>query len=129
MRFNRDPAFPLQVHGIKKLILLFSFLNCACALKQPIRQRRFAVIDMRDDAEVARKLNCHGRWHYASGAARGQLMQSRDDARLHNLAKDSRTGKPDVDSHRLRRNEPLIKSILCPGRRNNWNTSRRKTDK
>ena len=34
-------------------------MDRAGALKQPVRQRRFAVIDMRDDAEVARKLNRH----------------------------------------------------------------------
>jgi hypothetical protein len=32
------------------------------------------VIDVRDDAEVARKLNSHGSGHYASAAACGQLV-------------------------------------------------------
>jgi len=44
----------------------------AGALEQPVRQRRFAVIDVRDDAEVARKLNSHGSGHYAGAAAHGQ---------------------------------------------------------
>ena len=59
MRFDGDPALPFQVHGIKKLILLFPLLDRARALEQPVRQRRFAVIDMRDNAEVARELNRH----------------------------------------------------------------------
>jgi len=32
-------------------------MDRARALKQPVRQCRFAVIDVRDDAEVARELN------------------------------------------------------------------------
>src|SRR4029450_9709906 len=73
MRFDRDPALPLQVHRVKKLVLLFPLLDCPRALEQPVRQRRFTVIDVRDDAEVSRKLNSHGSGHYASGAAGGQL--------------------------------------------------------
>src|SRR5262249_34855194 len=42
-------------------------------LEQPIRQRRFAVIDVRDDAEVARKLYSHRSGHYAGAAGHGQL--------------------------------------------------------
>jgi hypothetical protein len=34
------------------------------------------VIDVRDDAEVAGKLNSHGSGHYAGAAARGQLVHS-----------------------------------------------------
>src|SRR6266480_8028484 len=60
MRLDCDSPLPFQVHGIKKLILLFPLLDRARALKQPIRQRRFAVIDVRDDAEVTRELNRHG---------------------------------------------------------------------
>jgi hypothetical protein len=35
------------------------------------------VIDVRDDAEVARKLNSHGSGHYAGAAAHGQLEEQR----------------------------------------------------
>jgi len=35
------------------------------------------VIDVRDDAEVARKLNSHGSGHYAGAAISGQLLHSR----------------------------------------------------
>ena len=59
MRFDRDPALPFQVHRIKKLILPLALLDRARALKQPVRQRRFAVIDVRDDAKIARQLNGH----------------------------------------------------------------------
>ena len=76
MRFDRDPALPLQVHRIKKLVLPIPLVDCAGALEQSVRQRRFAVIDVRDDAEVARKLNFHGSGHYAGAAAHGQLVHS-----------------------------------------------------
>ena len=59
MRFNRDPAFPLQVHRVKKLVLPFALLDRARALEQPVRQSRLAVIDVCDDAKIARQLNRH----------------------------------------------------------------------
>src|SRR4029078_9980395 len=76
MRFDRDPALPLQVHRVKKLVLLIPLVDRAGPLEQSVRQRRFAVIDVRDDAEVAGKLNSHGSGHYASASARGQLVDS-----------------------------------------------------
>ena len=51
-------------------------MDRAGALEQSVRQRRFAVIDVRDDAEVARKLNSHGSGHYAGAAAHGQLVRT-----------------------------------------------------
>src|SRR5260370_42484168 len=35
-------------------------MNGAGAFEQPIRQGRLAVVDVRDDAKIARQLNCHG---------------------------------------------------------------------
>ena len=62
MRFDRNPAFSLQVHRIEELILSIALLDRAGALEQSIRQRRFAVIDVRDDAEIAGKLNSPWKW-------------------------------------------------------------------
>ena len=59
MRLDRDPALPLEIHRIEQLVLLVPFMNRARALEQPIRQRRLAVIDVRDDAEITRQLDCH----------------------------------------------------------------------
>ncbi len=56
MRLDRDPALALEVHRIEQLILPFAVLNRARALQQTIRKRGLAVIDMRDDAEIARQL-------------------------------------------------------------------------
>jgi hypothetical protein len=41
------------------LILLFAFMDGAGALEQTIRQGCLAVIDMRDDAKIARQLDTH----------------------------------------------------------------------
>ena len=60
MCLDRDPALPLQVHRIEQLILLVALVNRAGRLEQSIRQRCLAVIDVRDDAKIARQLDCHG---------------------------------------------------------------------
>ena len=59
MRLDRDAALPLQVHRIEQLVLPIALLDGARALQQPVRQRRLAVIDVRDDAKIARQLNGH----------------------------------------------------------------------
>src|SRR5258708_32938756 len=59
MRFDRDPAFALQIHRIKKLILLVALVDRPRRLEQSIGQSGFAVIDVRDDAEIARQFDCH----------------------------------------------------------------------
>ena len=59
MRFDRDPAFAFEIHGIEQLILLIALVNCARALEQTIRQCGLAVIDVRDDAKVAGQLDRH----------------------------------------------------------------------
>ena len=57
VRFDRDPAFAFQIHRIEQLILFLALVDRAGALEQPIRQGRLAVIDVRDDAEIARVLD------------------------------------------------------------------------
>src|ERR1041384_2911808 len=59
MRFDRDAALALEVHRIEKLVLLIALVNRSRCLEQSVRQRRFAVIDVRDDAEVARQFDSH----------------------------------------------------------------------
>src|ERR1700730_6709372 len=59
MRFNRDPALALQIHRIEQLVLLVAVVNRAGRLEQSIRQSGFAVIDVRDDAEIARQFDSH----------------------------------------------------------------------
>jgi hypothetical protein len=59
MGLDRNSALALKVHGIEQLVLLLALVNRAGTLKQSIRQRRLAMIDVRNDAEVASKLDSH----------------------------------------------------------------------
>src|ERR1700730_12902305 len=59
MRFDCDLALALEIHGIEQLILLVALVYRPCGLEQSIRQCRFAVIDVRDDAKIASPLDCH----------------------------------------------------------------------
>ena len=47
-----DAALALQVHGVEHLLHHFALRQRAGRLEQPVRQRRFAVIDVRNDGEI-----------------------------------------------------------------------------
>ena len=51
-----DPAFPFQIHPVKRLRLHLSFFNGARQFQKPIRQRGFAMVNMGDNTEVADRL-------------------------------------------------------------------------
>ncbi len=53
MHADRDPALALQVHRIERLLFHVARFDGARQFQQAIRERRLAVIDVRDDAEVA----------------------------------------------------------------------------
>ena len=59
MGFNCDSALAFQIHRIKKLILLVTLMDRTRGLEQSIGQSCFAVIDVRDDAEIARQFGSH----------------------------------------------------------------------
>src|SRR5439155_7422268 len=59
MGFDRNSALALQIHRIEELILFLALVDRARRLQQSIRQSCFAVIDVRDDAEIARQFDCH----------------------------------------------------------------------
>src|SRR5207344_3456359 len=52
IRLDRDPALPLQVHGVEDLVAKLPVLHRSAALDEAVRQRRLAVVDVGDDAEV-----------------------------------------------------------------------------
>jgi hypothetical protein len=60
MRLDRDPALAFQIHRIEQLVLLLALMYRAGRLEQTIAQGRLAVIDVRDDAEIARVRDRHG---------------------------------------------------------------------
>jgi hypothetical protein len=59
VRLDRDAALAFEIHRIEQLILAFARLDGAGALEQTIRERRLPMVDVRDDAEIARELDGH----------------------------------------------------------------------
>jgi len=60
LAFDRDPPFPLNIHVIQDLILKIPFLHHARILDQTVRQGRFSVVNMGNNAEVADVFHfCH----------------------------------------------------------------------
>jgi len=53
LRFDRDAALAFQVHRIEHLFRHLPIRQAAAALNQPIGQRRFTVVDVRDDRKIA----------------------------------------------------------------------------
>jgi len=47
------PRFALEVHRVENLLLHVAVGDGAAKLDQPVGQRRFAVVDMGDDGEIA----------------------------------------------------------------------------
>lgn len=81
MRLDRDATLALEVHRIEKLVLLLALVDCASRLEQSIGERRLAMIDVRDDAKIARLLDGHGKGDYAGAQVLGQRNRI-DAARL-----------------------------------------------
>ena len=53
MHANRDAALALEVHRVQRLIFKLARTQGARDFHQPVRKRRLAMIDVRDDAKVA----------------------------------------------------------------------------
>ena len=53
MGLDRDAALALQVHAVKDLRRHLAHLQCARDLEEAIGQRRFPVVDVRNDGKVA----------------------------------------------------------------------------
>ena len=51
--FYSDPALAFQFHGVQDLLLHFALFEYAGLFEDPVRQRGLAVVDVRDDAEIA----------------------------------------------------------------------------
>ena len=55
LRLDRDPALFLDLHAVENLSLTrhFAVGHAAAKLDEPVRERRFAMIDMRNDREIS----------------------------------------------------------------------------
>jgi hypothetical protein len=57
--FDGDAAFALQVHGIEHLRMHLALGERAGEFQQAVGQRGFAVVNVRNDAEIADVLGIH----------------------------------------------------------------------
>jgi hypothetical protein len=53
MGLDRDPALLLEIHGIEMLCGEHAHRDLIREFEESIGQRRFAVVDVGDDAEIA----------------------------------------------------------------------------
>ena len=53
LELDRDPPLPLQLHVVEELLLHVPIGHRAGVLQQPVSQRRFAVVNMGNDAEIS----------------------------------------------------------------------------
>src|SRR6266436_7208944 len=58
-RLDGDAALALEVHGVKDLFVHFALRQRAGHFEQAVSERGFAVVDVRDDAEVSNELRVH----------------------------------------------------------------------
>ena len=59
MCFDCDSPFPLEIHRIQQLRLHISLRDQSSDLKQAIRKRGLAVVDMRNDTEITNEAGVH----------------------------------------------------------------------
>src|SRR5882757_9758227 len=59
MRLDGDAALPLQIHCVQNLGLHLARGERAGQFEKTVRQRGFAVVDVRDDREIPDVLNVH----------------------------------------------------------------------
>ncbi len=53
LALDRDPALTLDVHVVEQLVVEVAVFDHSRVLDEPVGQRRFAVVDVGDNAEVA----------------------------------------------------------------------------
>jgi hypothetical protein len=54
---DRDATLTLEVHRVEHLRLHLTVFETAAKLDEPVGQRRLAMIDVRDDREIANPLH------------------------------------------------------------------------
>ena len=59
VRLDRDAALALEVHRIEKLFLRLALLDRSRNLQKAVGESRFTVVDVGDDAKVARVFYSH----------------------------------------------------------------------
>ncbi len=105
LRLDRDPALALEVHRVEQLRPHLARRHRVGQLEDAVRQRRLAVVDVRDDREVADVRLVHGLHYSVDGARAGARPASVDDPA---------DRQPDKDSF-SRGYAPALGRAACPG--------------
>src|ERR1700690_3525688 len=98
LRLDRNSALALQIHGIEHLRGHLTLREGAGQLEQTIRQRRFAVVDVCNDAEIPDVLRIHVSFRVARVNAK-KRVRLRSPAASFKLSSVPQIHKP---SHRQR---------------------------
>ena len=69
LRLDRDATLALEVHRVEHLILRLARGDRAARFEDPIGERGFAVIDVRDDREVTDAIGGERHGHLVDGDA------------------------------------------------------------
>ena len=80
LRLDRDAALFFQIHRIEHLLAHFAIGQPSTTMDEPIRERRFAVVDVRDDGKIAYVLHSKkGKGHRAKAdrSSRGLFVANR----------------------------------------------------
>ena len=67
-----DAALALQVHPVEVLLAHLALVHGVCEVQDPVGQRRLAVVDVRDDAEVP-----DARLVHRAPSVRGGMLETR----------------------------------------------------
>ena len=65
LKFYRNATFLFDIHGIEELVFHVSFIDRTGNFKKSIREGRFAMVDMGNDAKIS-YLVCHKNLSYRS---------------------------------------------------------------
>ena len=79
LRLDRDPALALEVHRVEQLLAHLAAGDGVGDLEDAVGERRLAVVDVRDDREVADLALVHG--HVSVAAASGGAVEPHQPVR------------------------------------------------
>ena len=80
--FDGDSAFALQVHRIEDLLHHFALRKRAGDLKQAVRERGLAVVNMRNDGKITDEFAIHAMWESKSDYPTGRDEKEKGGRRL-----------------------------------------------
>ena len=91
LRLDGDAAFALQLHRVEHLLLHLALGQRTRPLDQPVGQRGFSVIDMRDDGKIADMCRLHE--IFLSDSPRSAIITSISAVRNRKAARTGRRKK------------------------------------